>query len=230
MRAILELLSKGEVENAGPSPPLSNVASSKPQPVQVEKKPRNKGSRFKLARNIDSDSTPSTPVSHTGRSSPKSTAGEALPTAAPAVASQVEERISALVANTVTERIPGQNPTSRRQAPVSTVSSHAQERNTSVRPSVQHPMIINSPSFAPGQQDSNAFIIDSPSFAQPSHPKPVITNNIMIIDSPSFQPPPGLDSRQAVIAGKVNESAGLRVAPNDSGKAKKVSRFAADRM
>lgn len=234
MRAIIELLRKGEVENAGPSLPLPDTVPSEHQPVQVEKKPRAKTSRFKLARNVDSDSAPSTPLSHEGRSSPKSLVSEAVSTAAPAVLSPVVERVSRPVASTVMERTPGRNTTPAipgRPTLAPAVSSQIQERGTQpIHPSLQNPMIIDSPSFSPGTLDPNALIIDSPSFARPSHSKPAITNNATIIDSPSFQPPPGLNSRPAAISSEVRESAGSRMTTDNSGKAKRVSRFAADRM
>jgi hypothetical protein len=209
MRAIMQLLNKAEVENIGPASQTPSMTPVDAQPEKAPAKPRNRTSRFKLARNVDSDLA--TPPSQDTRSSPK------LPTA-----EVVAERIANTVSpSTFSLRSPVNATVRERTTPI--VATRVQERGPKTpHSSIQRPTIIESPSFTSpsGTFNANSFIVNSPSFVPPSE-------TALIIDSPSFQSPPGQNSRGTVMSENVGESVGP---PGFGNKAKKVSRFAADRM
>lgn len=240
---VLDLLKKGEVYNVGPDSdqvlhPVPAPSSKKEeQQISAALLPLNKpkASKFKVDRSQAGPSKasqnsifPNSPVS-TNLTSP---------------AAVTERRPPGITSTNSTNTIPSITP-----AVVDSPSfprASAQDRNTRISrtpPSIQQPMVVDSPSFQPPSTPSPfSMIIDSPSFPPPK-------TKTSMQPPPSFTPPSHLDTPMpanqarrptrppAVMSTAVREKASQPVVENDvqmegakAPKSKKVSRFLAERM
>lgn len=254
VKQIIELLKKGEITNIGPKPSTSQSTPSSTKP-QVHAKPKSafKLSKFKatmtsessLARLTSPDSSsPNTPISFAGRSSPKLVAPqERQPKANPVMVPTATSRPSA-----IPESLPGPSRPSAhtnaysRPSTSSTVieSSSKQNANSQAAAGLTsesfHPVynpfsnIIDSPSFLPtGAIDSPEFqsMITDPSSLLQSNNKPSSSRPAL---SPKTQPMAQMVTERVVMSVEAKESKSINSATDKPEKKQRISRFMAERM
>lgn len=195
-KAIIELLSRGEVTNVGPQPnaasssrirtdlrpqSIASASAQSPGEPPIAARPRSKVSRFKLniaqagGRDLSPPISPPTPQMPSDRSSPKlSSPSPATPVLVPTPASRQTTERPHVADVGILESI-----------------SRKAVRGPGPMPS----MIVESPSFQPlGAAQMPSTIVESPSLGRPGSPA-TSDPSMMIIGSPDF--PPSASGRMA---------------------------------